>query len=242
MDNLIGLLSSQQKLQPSLVHCTNLTDRAVSNFRKMISLLDRTGHARFRRGTPHENQSLTLDFTKPNFLGPNTKGRKEIDFVKDSFSVSSSSSFVSSAITGESSVSNGKRGVSLLITPAAAPVVSAGKSPISDVPYRKRKKRHRKVMRVPAISNKVADIPPDDYSWRKYGQKPIKGSPYPRGYYRCSSVRGCPARKHVERAPDDPALLIVTYDGEHRHSQAAPPEGGTGPVSILRDSVADVLR
>lgn len=51
-----------------------------------------------------------------------------------------------------------------------------------------------------------------------------------RGYYRCSTVRGCPARKHVERAPDDPAMLIVTYDGEHRHSQAASQETGVGLV------------
>ncbi|KAF7134688.1 hypothetical protein RHSIM_Rhsim08G0098300 [Rhododendron simsii] len=83
---------------------------------------------------------------------------------------------------------------------------------------KKRKLRLKRVVRVPAISSKMADIPPDDYSWRKYGQKPIKGSPHPRGYYKCSSVRGCPARKHVERALDDPAMLIVTYEGEHNHS------------------------
>ncbi|CAG7880370.1 unnamed protein product [Brassica rapa] len=80
-----------------------------------------------------------------------------------------------------------------------------------------RKHRVRRSIRVPAISNKVADIPPDDYSWRKYGQKPIKGSPYPRGYYKCSSIRGCPARKHVERCLEDPAMLIVTYEAEHNH-------------------------
>ncbi|XP_041004498.1 probable WRKY transcription factor 7 [Juglans microcarpa x Juglans regia] len=83
---------------------------------------------------------------------------------------------------------------------------------------KKRKLRMKRVVRVPAISLKMADIPPDDYSWRKYGQKPIKGSPHPRGYYKCSSVRGCPARKHVERALDDPAMLVVTYEGEHNHS------------------------
>ncbi|KAI4321050.1 hypothetical protein MLD38_034473 [Melastoma candidum] len=82
---------------------------------------------------------------------------------------------------------------------------------------KKRKSRTKRVVRIPAISAKMADIPPDEYSWRKYGQKPIKGSPHPRGYYKCSSVRGCPARKHVERAPDDPGILIVSYEGEHNH-------------------------
>jgi WRKY transcription factor 22 len=58
----------------------------------------------------------------------------------------------------------------------------------------------------------------DVWAWRKYGQKPIKGSPYPRGYYRCSSSKGCPARKQVERSRSDPNTFILTYTGEHNHS------------------------
>nr|QCV57339.1 WRKY transcription factor [Fagopyrum tataricum] len=84
---------------------------------------------------------------------------------------------------------------------------------------KRRKVRMKRSIKVPAISNKIADIPADEYSWRKYGQKPIKGSPYPRGYYKCSSIRGCPARKHVERCVDEPAMLVVTYEGDHNHSR-----------------------
>ncbi|GER55201.1 WRKY DNA-binding protein 39 [Striga asiatica] len=92
---------------------------------------------------------------------------------------------------------------------------------------KKRKHRVKRSIKVPAISNKLADIPPDEYSWRKYGQKPIKGSPHPRGYYKCSSMRGCPARKHVERCLEEPSMLIVTYEGEHNHPKLASQSANT---------------
>ncbi|KAL1547144.1 putative WRKY transcription factor 21 [Salvia divinorum] len=82
---------------------------------------------------------------------------------------------------------------------------------------KKRKNKIKRSIKVPATSSNLADIPPDEYSWRKYGQKPIKGSPHPRGYYKCSSMRGCPARKHVERCVEDSTMIIVTYEGEHNH-------------------------
>ncbi|KAJ9147988.1 hypothetical protein P3X46_030087 [Hevea brasiliensis] len=59
----------------------------------------------------------------------------------------------------------------------------------------------------------------DMWAWRKYGQKPIKGSPYPRSYYRCSSLKGCLARKQVERSSTDPSVFIITYTAEHSHAQ-----------------------
>ncbi|KAE8699776.1 putative WRKY transcription factor 27 [Hibiscus syriacus] len=51
----------------------------------------------------------------------------------------------------------------------------------------------------------------------KYGQKPIKGSPYRRGYYKCSTSKGCLARKQVERNKSDPSMFIVTYTADHNH-------------------------
>ncbi|KAL3648112.1 hypothetical protein CASFOL_009080 [Castilleja foliolosa] len=59
--------------------------------------------------------------------------------------------------------------------------------------------------------------PSDCWSWRKYGQKPIKGSPYPRGYYRCSTSKGCSAKKQVERCKTDSSMLIITYTSTHNH-------------------------
>nr|WCL15215.1 WRKY2050 [Atractylodes chinensis] len=92
--------------------------------------------------------------------------------------------------------------------------------------FKKRKNQIKKVCQVPAEGSSS-----DLWSWRKYGQKPIKGSPYPRGYYKCSTSKGCLARKQVERNRSDPGMLIITYTGEHSH-----------PVPTQRNSLAGSSR
>ncbi|XP_010545170.1 PREDICTED: probable WRKY transcription factor 65 [Tarenaya hassleriana] len=71
-------------------------------------------------------------------------------------------------------------------------------------------------------------LPSDLWSWRKYGQKPIKGSPYPRGYYRCSTCKGCSAKKQIERCRTDASLLIITYSNTHNH-----PDQGSNPIAQI---------
>ncbi|XP_022642802.1 probable WRKY transcription factor 14 [Vigna radiata var. radiata] len=87
---------------------------------------------------------------------------------------------------------------------------------------KRRKNQAKKVVCIPAPaaanSRQTGEVVPSDlWAWRKYGQKPIKGSPYPRGYYRCSSSKGCSARKQVERSRTDPNMLVITYTSEHNH-------------------------
>jgi len=60
----------------------------------------------------------------------------------------------------------------------------------------------------------------DGYRWRKYGQKPVKNSSYPRSYYRCTAAR-CGVKKRVERSHQDPSTVITTYEGQHTHPSPA---------------------
>ena len=64
--------------------------------------------------------------------------------------------------------------------------------------------------------NAVDQIPHiDGYNWRKYGQKIVKGSEYPRSYYKCTHP-SCPVKKKIERSLDGQIEGII-YRGEHNH-------------------------
>ena len=62
----------------------------------------------------------------------------------------------------------------------------------------------------------------DGYNWRKYGQKQLKGSKYPRSYYKCTHP-SCPMKKQFERSFDGQIAEIV-YKGEHNHPKPQPPK------------------
>ncbi|GFZ19815.1 WRKY DNA-binding protein 7 [Actinidia rufa] len=204
-----------------------IANTAVSKFKKFISLMDRTrtGHARFRRGPVISQRSEPLDQNLTVENKPDSISLPPIPFQIGSMDQRKESTAANSSVlslTGDidgllpstAASGNGR-------PPRPSPAAKRKYGSVDDTVVgviKKRKSAVKKVVRVRATGTKMTDIPADDFSWRKYGQKPIKGSPHPRGYYKCSNGKDCPARKHVERASDDPTMLIVTYEDEHNHS------------------------
>ncbi|KAL9814502.1 putative WRKY transcription factor 2 [Arabidopsis thaliana] len=60
----------------------------------------------------------------------------------------------------------------------------------------------------------------DGYNWRKYGQKLVKGSEYPRSYYKCTNPN-CQVKKKVERSREGHITEII-YKGAHNHLKPPP--------------------
>ncbi|KAG2717620.1 hypothetical protein I3760_03G184000 [Carya illinoinensis] len=80
----------------------------------------------------------------------------------------------------------------------------------------KKKEKRQREPRVAFLTKSEIDHLEDGYRWRKYGQKAVKNSPYPRSYYRCTSPK-CIVKKRVERSFQDPSTVITTYEGQHNH-------------------------
>ncbi|KDP27942.1 hypothetical protein JCGZ_19022 [Jatropha curcas] len=100
-------------------------------------------------------------------------------------------------------------------------------------PKKKNQKRQREP-RFAFMTKSEVDHLDDGYRWRKYGQKAVKNSPYPRSYYRCTSA-GCGVKKRVERSSEDPTIVVTTYEGQHTHPSPITPRGS---IAILQDSAA----
>ncbi|KAK9665310.1 hypothetical protein RND81_14G103800 [Saponaria officinalis] len=99
------------------------------------------------------------------------------------------------------------------------------KDPIVDCKddSRKRKVIPRCTIKVEGCCKSGLEGPVDDgCSWRKYGQKDILGTNFPRAYYRCTQrSQGCFATKQVQRSDDDPTYFEVTYRGKHTCYQSS---------------------
>ncbi|KAL5782107.1 hypothetical protein ACOSP7_007136 [Xanthoceras sorbifolium] len=98
-------------------------------------------------------------------------------------------------------------------------------------PKKKNQKRQREP-RFAFMTKSEVDHLDDGYRWRKYGQKAVKNSPYPRSYYRCTSA-GCGVKKRVERSSEDPTIVVTTYEGQHTHPSPITPRGTIGNMGIL---------
>ncbi|XP_047339288.1 WRKY transcription factor 71-like [Impatiens glandulifera] len=71
----------------------------------------------------------------------------------------------------------------------------------------------------------------DGYRWRKYGQKAVKNTTFPRSYYRCTAQK-CTVKKHVERSFQDPTVVITTYEGRHNHPIPSTLRGNGGGLML----------
>ncbi|KAF5732471.1 WRKY transcription factor 2 isoform X1 [Tripterygium wilfordii] len=81
----------------------------------------------------------------------------------------------------------------------------------------------------------------DGYNWRKYGQKQVKGSEYPRSYYKCTHPN-CQVKKKVERSHEGHIMEII-YKGSHNHPKPPPNRrsaiGSSNPLTDLQPEAHD---
>jgi len=160
MEHLIRLLSpsacnsssfssssnnSNNNVSLNNLDCSEITDFTVSKFKQVINLLNRTGHARFRRAPtqaqpqpepqpqpqpqPQSQPGFTLDFVKPTIL--NSKPCNKDETLTLSTTTTTSSSFLSS-VTNDASVSDGKIGPFLPPSAAKPPLCSSHRKKCRD--------------------------------------------------------------------------------------------------------------
>ncbi|CAE5963138.1 unnamed protein product [Arabidopsis arenosa] len=87
----------------------------------------------------------------------------------------------------------------------------------SHVPQRSSKKKNYGAEGLVFYRDESLTPRDDGFTWRKYGQKTIKTSPYQRSYYICAYAKdqNCNAKKRVQMIQDSPPVYRITYVGKH---------------------------
>ncbi|XP_020575055.1 probable WRKY transcription factor 71 [Phalaenopsis equestris] len=101
---------------------------------------------------------------------------------------------------------------------------------------RKKGEKRQREPRFAFMTKSEVDHLEDGYRWRKYGQKAVKNSPFPRSYYRCTTQK-CAVKKRVERSYEDPSIVITTYEGQHTHHYPSNVRGSSHMLANQQPSV-----
>nr|QCV57329.1 WRKY transcription factor [Fagopyrum tataricum] len=109
------------------------------------------------------------------------------------------------------------------------------KQPLKPMKTNQKRKKKEREPRIAFMTKSEVDHLEDGYRWRKYGQKAVKNSPFPRSYYRCTST-ACNVKKRVERCLHDPSIVITTYEGQHTHPSPIMGRGIGFPTGFLPNS------
>ncbi|KAK4430064.1 putative WRKY transcription factor 57 [Sesamum alatum] len=161
------------------------------------------------------------DDTSYNILEPMVRVEK----VEASVSASPSNPSLSSSSSEDPPEKPTDSGVSSAADAATPPSDTASKSSKKKVQKRIRQQRFA------FVTKSEVDHLEDGYRWRKYGQKAVKNSPFPRSYYRCTNSK-CMVKKRVERSYEDPSVVITTYEGQHCHHSVGLGYPSRGSLSL----------
>ncbi|CAN8231537.1 unnamed protein product [Cochlearia groenlandica] len=215
-----GNISSQTGLDPSLYNYS-LTDCLQSSHQhgSYESLLEKTLGISPSSSEVYNNSSIDQDLSRD-------VTNDVIGCAPTRVCASSSSSEADHHLGGDSDKNCRKRDLV---------GESGGYDDQSSKKIVKTKKKEEKKQREPRVSfmtKSEVDHLEDGYRWRKYGQKAVKNSPYPRSYYRCTTQR-CNVKKRVERSFQDPTVVITTYESQHNHPIPTNLRGSSAAVAML---------
>nr|GME13048.1 probable WRKY transcription factor 71 [Ipomoea batatas] len=187
-----------------------------------------------------QQQQQNQESSRKSSVSAGEAAGENIPFVAANSSVSSSSS---EAAVGDGEEDSSKSNKDLLL-PKGCEDGDDKSTKINKGAAKKKGEKKQREPRFAFMTKSEIDNLEDGYRWRKYGQKAVKNSPFPRSYYRCTSQK-CTVKKRVERSYEDPTIVVTTYEGQHNHHCPATLRGNAvallSPASFLSPSPAALM-